>query len=301
MPHLLCLGYGYTARTIAQVLTTPNSIHGKTHEWKVSGTTRNRDKMAGIAQAGITPVFWDSTRIDGGDALAIMDNVTHVLVSSPPGNEGCPAHALLANRLHQAKSLQWVGYLSSNGVYGDHQGGWVDETTPTNPGSDRAKRRIRAEKNWREFTQNAPSLASIIFRLPGIYGPGRSAINSVRNGTAKRIIKPGQVFSRMHVDDIASAIIAGMSVQTDYCLFNLCDDEAAPPQDVITYACELLGVAPPPEISFNDATLSDMARSFYADNKRVSNARMKKTLSVALKYPTYREGLRAILNQEAPA
>lgn len=286
--HLLCLGYGYTARAIARELIGRG--------WQVSGTTRNRDKMADIAQTGVTPVYWDSARSDGGDGLEMINTVTHILVSSPPGDDGCPAYKVIANRLPQAKALEWAGYLSSNGVYGDHKGAWVDETTPNNPSSDRGKRRVRAESDWQKLNNNAQTLKSIVFRLPGIYGPGRSAIDTVRSGNAKRIIKPGQVFSRMHVDDIASAVIAGITVDTEYCLFNLCDDEAAPPQDVITYACALLDVTPPPEVSIDDAALSEMARSFYADNKRVSNTLMKKALGVNLKYPTYREGLSAIFN-----
>ena len=191
--------------------------------------------------------------------------------------------------------MQWIGYLSSNGVYGDHDGAFVDETTSPVPSSDRGKRRLAAEQEWQAFARHLSTPRLMIFRLPGIYGPGRSALDSVRSGSARRIVKPGQVFSRMHVDDIARAVIAGMNTQTHHTVFNLCDDVPSPPQDVITHACELLGVSPPPEIALDDADISEMGRSFYADNKRVRNTRMKEVLGVSLLYPDYKAGLAAIL------
>jgi nucleoside-diphosphate-sugar epimerase len=176
--------------------------------------------------------------------------------------------------------VQWIGYLSTVGVYGDHGGAWIDETTPATPMQERSRWRLAAEDKWLTLGQRSCKRAQV-FRLPGIYGAGRSAIERVREGTAQRIVKPGQVFNRVHVDDI----------------YNVTDDEPAPPQDVIAYAAELLHMPAPPEIAFEDARLSPMAASFYAENKRVSNARMRNELGVTLKFPSYREGLQAILAQ----
>jgi nucleoside-diphosphate-sugar epimerase len=194
-------------------------------------------------------------------------------------------------------SALWIGYLSTNGVYGDHRGAEVDEGSPLLATSPRGRARIAAENAWRAFA-GEQGHRLVIFRLPGIYGPGRSAIDQVRTGRAQRIYKEGQVFSRMHVEDIAAAVDASLHRPEAGALFNLADDEPAPPQDVIDYACRLLGVPSPPLIPIEEAQLSEMARSFYADNKRVSNALMKRALGLILLYPTYREGLSAILDSE---
>jgi nucleoside-diphosphate-sugar epimerase len=198
----------------------------------------------------------------------------------------------MAATLSHLPNLRWAGYLSTTGVYGDCGGAWVDEDSPLAPNVERARRRVEAEQAWR-----AAGLPLHIFRLAGIYGPGRSAIDSVRAGTARRIVKPGQVFSRIHVEDIAQSVLASLDHPRPGAVYNLCDDDPAPPQEVIAYACRLLGVAPPPEIPWQQAlaTLSPMALSFYADSKRVRNDRMKAELGVTLAYPSYREGLRAIL------
>jgi nucleoside-diphosphate-sugar epimerase len=220
------------------------------------------------------------------------------LVSTPPTENGCPAlNTIKAAASNTKLGVKWLAYLSTNGVYGNHDGAWVDETSELRATSVRATRRAAAENAWRAFADQF-DLPLIIFRLPGIYGPGRSAIDSIREGKAKRIYKKGQVFSRMHVDDIASALAASMERPGAYDLYNLADNEPAPPQDVVEYACQLLGVEPPPLVSIEDANLSDMAKSFYADSKRVSNKRMKETLGVTLQYPSYREGLKAILAAE---
>jgi nucleoside-diphosphate-sugar epimerase len=183
----------------------------------------------------------------------------------------------------------WVGYLSTTGVYGDRAGGWVDEASALTPAGERGRRRVAAEAGWR-----ALGLPLHIFRLAGIYGPGRSALDSVRAGKAQRIDKPGQVFSRIHVDDIAAVLDASIARPYPGAIYNVCDDDPAPPQDVIAYACALLGRAPPPLVPFDQAALSPMARSFYGESKRVSNRRIKDELGVRLRFPDYRAGLDAL-------
>ncbi|MEZ5892878.1 MAG: SDR family oxidoreductase [Parvularculaceae bacterium] len=285
MQRLLCLGYGYTAGAFARRLLRDG--------WRVAGTTRDAAKAAAMAARGVEPLSWRNV-VDPGK----LEDVAVILVSTPPGEHGCPALRAAEAAFASHKGIEWIGYLSTNGVYGDHGGDWVDETSELRATSPRALKRIAAENAWRSFARNH-DLPLIVFRLPGIYGPGRSALDNVRAGTARRVVKPGQVFSRMHVEDIASVLAASMGKPRAFDLYNLADDEPAPPQDVVAYACELLGVEAPPEVAFEDADLSGMAKSFYADNKRVSNQRMKDALDVKLAYPTYREGLRAILAAEA--
>lgn len=284
--QLLCLGYGYVARRLARTLTRDG--------WRIAGTYRNSETRAQIEAEGLRPISWAAGRLDR-DAF---ERATAILVSTPPGDDGCPALKAVGDGVEQgAAAISWIGYLSSNGVYGDHKGAWVDETSPLLATSRRARNRIDAEKNWRAFGK-AAGIPVIIFRLPGIYGPGRSAFDAIREGRAQRIDKPGQVFSRAHVDDIAAALKRSLDAPDAGDLFNIADDEPAPPQDVVSYACDLLGVATPPLIPFEEAALSEMAKSFYADNKRVSNALMKARLLPSLNYPTYREGLAAILSEE---
>lgn len=297
--HLLCIGYGYTARAIARQLDRA--------QWMVSGTTRDTSRIDRIRQDSVNPVLWPD------EITAAAASASHLLISVPPAREGgdtmlaCPALEMLGPILADSAGSasktggRWCGYLSSNGVYGDHGGDWVDEATPPRPTTTRGQRRLAAETAWRDFGQTEAGVSVTVLRLPGIYGPGRSALDSVRAGTAKRIVKPGQVFSRMHVDDIACAVIAAMKVRPDDALFNLCDDEPAPPEDVVGFACDLLGVAPPAPVALEDADLSPMGRSFYADNKRVRNQRMKEDLCATLRYRSYREGLRAILAGEQAA
>lgn len=283
---LLCLGYGYTARFLADRL--------KRKGWRIAGTARTPEKTASLRAQGVEAALW---RDDGIESLA-FDTSSAVLVSTPPGETGCPAYAAASETIARlAGKLQWMGYLSTNGVYGDHEGAWVDEESDLRATSGRAKRRIKAETQWRAFAHHH-GLPLIVFRLPGIYGPGRSALDAARDGRAKRIYKEGQVFSRMHVEDIALALEASMTRPLAFDLYNLADDEPAPPQDVVAYACALLGIEPPPLTPIDDADLSEMAKSFYTDNKRVCNRRMKEALQIPLAYPTYREGLRAILAAE---
>ncbi|MGF1544246.1 MAG: SDR family oxidoreductase [Parvularculaceae bacterium] len=288
-PRFLCLGFGYVAAAFARARLAPDYV--------VAGTTRSVDRVDELGVADVAPFLWKDDGIDP----AAFDDVEAALVSVPPTAEGCPAFAAAKKALaDRARSLKWVGYLSTNGVYGDHGGAWVDEASPLRPTGDRARWRIRAEADWAAFGVEH-AVPVVVLRLPGIYGPGRSAIDSLRAGTAKRIDKPGQVFSRAHVDDIAAVVGASLANPGAGDLFNVADDEPAPPQDVVAYAAELLGVAPPRLVPFDEAELSEMARSFYADNKRVSNGRMKSALGVSLRYPTYREGLRAIFAGEGAA
>ncbi|MBB5518034.1 SDR family oxidoreductase [Amphiplicatus metriothermophilus] len=281
--EIVFLGYGYTARALARRL--------KTARWRIAATARSAEKAAAIERAGARAIPWTGSGIDP----AAFAGACAVLVSTPPGEGGCPALAAAGEALAaRAGDIAWIGYLSSNGVYGDHGGAWVDEFSPLRAASRRGLRRIAAEADWAALgaTWNLPVA---IFRLPGIYGPGRSALDAVREGRARRIVKEGQVFNRMHVDDIAAALEASLARPEAGALFNLADDEPSPPQDVIEYACALLGVDPPPPVPFEEAELSEMGRSFYLENKRVRNDRMKQALGLKLAFPTYREGLRAIL------
>lgn len=287
--RLLCLGYGYTARAFAKMK--------RAEGWRIAGTTTSPEKAEAMTENNVEAHLW---RDEGFDPSCLGD-VDALLISTPPGEEGCPSFIAASQAIaKRAKQFRWIGYLSTNGVYGDHDGAWVDETSELRAASPRARRRIDAEKNW-EALAAQHDLPLIVFRLPGIYGPGRSAIDTVREGKAKRIYKEGQVFSRMHVEDIAAALNASMEKPRLHSLYNLADDEPAPPQDVIEYACKLLGVEPPPLIPLEEADLSPMAKSFYADNKRVSNQRLKDALDLDLRHPSYREGLDAIFASEKGA
>ena len=284
MSHLFCFGLGYSAARIARLLAEEG--------WSIAGTARTKEGAAAIAAAGYDAFVFDG--IAPSDEIAqALSRATHVLVSAPPGDDD-PALHHHAEHLRRAARLSWIGYLSTVGVYGDSQGAWIDETAPTDATSLRGRQRIAAENAWLDLGASL-EVPALVFRLAGIYGPGRSAIDRLREGTAHRIVKPGQVFNRIHVDDIARTVCATMVGPVMSRIYNVTDDEPAPPQDVVAYAAELLQMPPPPEIAFADAELPPMAASFYADNKRVSNARLHQELGVTLKFPTYREGLRAIL------
>jgi nucleoside-diphosphate-sugar epimerase len=278
---LFIFGLGYSGLEIAHL--------AKAHGWSVGGTVTTDDKAARLRGDGI-----DAHPFDGSAPLAagILASATHVLCSIAPGTTGDPALRTCAGLLDPAK---WLGYLSTTGVYGDRGGGWVDETTEPAPSQPRSIERLATERAWQALGQRTGAAVDI-FRLPGIYGPGRSAIDQVRAGTARRIDKPGQVFSRIHIEDIAATVVAAMSSSTRGAIYNVVDDLPASSSDLIAFACELLGKPVPPAIPWAEIepTLSAMARSFYSENRRVRNERIKHDLGVALRYPTYREGLRAI-------
>lgn len=275
---LLSIGHGYSARALARRLLPKG--------WRIIGTTRSPENADALAATGVEPLVWP------GDPLPISD-VSHVLTSVSPGPNGDPVVAAHKQELSRASHLKWVGYLSTTGVYGDHNGAWVDEETPLTPSTERGIARVRAESEWAEL-----GLPLHIFRLAGIYGPGRGPFSKVRSGNARRIIKHGQVFSRTHVEDIAQIVEASINRPDPGRAYNVCDDDPAPPQDVIAYAAELLGLPVPQAIAFEDADLSPMARSFYAESKRVRNDRIKTELGVDLIYPDYRAGLDALLKLE---
>jgi nucleoside-diphosphate-sugar epimerase len=287
MSCLFCFGLGYSAQALGRQLIAQG--------WRVGGTARTGDSAKALAAAGFEAVVFDghAPRREASDAL---EHATHVLLSIPPDADGDPALRHHARDIEASPSVQWIGYLSTVGVYGDHGGAWIDETTPATPMQERSRWRLAGEDRLLTLGQRSGKRAQV-FRLPGIYGAGRSAIERVREGTAQRIVKPGQVFNRVHVDDIAAALAAAIAGRGAQDIYNVTDDEPAPPQDVIAYAAELLHMPAPPEIAFEDARLSPMAASFYAENKRVGNARMRNELGVTLKFPSYREGLQAILVQ----
>lgn len=285
MPHLLCFGLGTSALACARRLARMG--------WRVTGTARTADGVAKVEAAGFAGVLFDGARPSAETALALHD-ASHLLVSIPPGAAGDPVLTHCGHDLERAPALKAIVYLSTVGVYGDAGGGWVDETSPTRPTSDRSRARHAAEQAWAALAA-ATGRRLVVLRLAGIYGPGRSAIDNLKSGSARRIIKPGQVFNRIHVDDVAAAAVAALGNAAANGITNVADDEPAPPQDVIAHAAGLLGMAPPPEIAFADAALSPMAVSFYAENKRVRNDRLKSELGVSLLYPTYREGLARIL------
>lgn len=278
---LLSFGHGYSAAALAARLLPRG--------WRVIGTTRSAEKAESIAATGVEPLIWP-----GEDVEWALDAADALLVSAAPGVEGDPVLAALWDPIAEAATrLDWVGYLSTTGVYGDHGGDWVDETTPLSPATERGRARVAAEAAWAAI----PGLPLHIFRLAGIYGPGRGPFAKVRAGTARRIVKPGQVFSRIHVEDIAQVLEASLVHPKPGRVYNLCDDDPAPPEDVIAHAAELLGLPVPPAEDFETADMTPMARSFYAESKKVRNDRIKDELGVVLRYPDYRSGLRAMLER----
>jgi nucleoside-diphosphate-sugar epimerase len=279
--RLLIFGLGYSGRAIAAAAHAAG--------WRVLATTR---------QMPIPPAA-PVTLLPFADAGAAIGAATHILATAPPGADGDPVLARYAGAIRAAPLLRWVGYLSTTGIYGNRDGGWVDEATSPAPNADRSARRVRAEDDWRDF---ADSRAIDVFRLAGIYGPGRSAFDDLRAGRARRIVKPDHLFGRIHRDDIAGAVLAAMRQSTPpgVRIFNLADEAPAASADVIAEAARLLGIAPPAEIPFAEAweTMSPMARSFWAENRKVSSRRTQEMLGYRWRYPTYREGLAAILADE---
>jgi nucleoside-diphosphate-sugar epimerase len=274
MNTLLSLGHGYSAQALARQLLPQG--------WHIIGTTRSAAGAADLRTTGIEALVWP-----GEDVSPALARATHVLTSVAPV-DGDPVLRALGPQIAAARP-GWVGYLSTTAVYGHHSGDWVDETTPLAPTTARGTARVKAEADWA-----ALGLPLHIFRLAGIYGPGRGPFEKVRDGTARRIHKAGQVFSRIHVDDIANVLHAAL-LRPNPGIYNVCDDDPASPEDILGLAAEMLGLPPPPIVPYEQAEMTPMARSFYAENKRVRNDRIKTVLGVKLDFPTYREGLAAIL------
>ena len=280
MPTLLSFGHGYSARRLGRDLIAEG--------WRVIGTTRSEETAAELRAEGVEPASFPPP-------IEMLDEADHLLTSVPPGEDGDPVLAALGAEIVRRR-FAWIGVLSTTGVYGDWNGVWVDEDAPRRGTSRRALARIAAEDAW--LSLSSPLRPVQVLRLAGIYGPGRGPFAKVRNGTARRILKEGQVFSRIHVDDIALALRASIARPDPGRVYNVNDDLPAPPEDVLEGAAKLLGLPPPPAVRFEDADMSPMARSFYADCKRTANRRLREELGVALRHPTWREGLAAILAEE---
>ena len=277
LKHLFCFGHGFSPHALAEKL--------KPLGWKITGTSRSAEGAAAINAKGYEGLVFDELQ-------SIPSSVTHIVSSIPPGEKDDPVLERFKGELTaRAKTFEWVAYLSTTGVYGDRAGAWVDETADLTPNTERGRKRVYVERAW----QSIPDLPLHIFRLAGIYGPGRNAFEILKSGKAQRVIKQGQIFSRIHVEDIAGILLASINQPNQSAIYNMADDEPCAPQDVISYAAELLHITPPPEIKFEDAKLSAMQRSFYADSKRVSNARVKNELAYKFIYPNYRAGLKALL------
>ncbi|MCB2104792.1 MAG: SDR family oxidoreductase [Rhodobacteraceae bacterium] len=280
---LLSVGHGYSAAALARRLGG----------WRIIGTTRRAEKAERLRAAGTEPMIWP-----GEDLRPAIAAASHLLISVAPDETGDPVLRDLADAIGDAApQLRWVGYLSTTGVYGDHAGGWVDETTALTPSTRRGRARVLAESQWQALADRT-GLPLHIFRLAGIYGPGRGPFEKVKNGTARRIIRENQFFSRIHVDDIAAVLAASIARPDPGAIYNVADDDPAPPEDVLTEAARLLGLPPPPEVAFEAADMTPLARSFYAESKRVRNDRIKRDLGVELAYPDYRAGLAALLAAE---
>lgn len=280
-PKLFIFGLGYSCLRFVE-------LYGGRFA-SVAGTVRSPDKVLLLREKGIEALTFAS-----GEASKRAASADIILISIPPDAAGDPVFDAFSERMAEGKSCRWLGYLSTTGVYGDRGGAWTDETAPVRPMSRYSGPRVQAEQAWLAWG-NRNDIAVQIFRLTGIYGPGRSAFDALRRGTAHRIVKEGQVFNRIHVDDIAATLMASMQAPRAGGIYNVSDDEPAPPQDVMTCAARLAGVEPPPEIPFSSAEISPVARSFYSENKRICNRLIKTELGVKLAYPTYREGLAALL------
>jgi nucleoside-diphosphate-sugar epimerase len=287
---LFCFGYGYTAQALAQTLKQQDP------SWVISGTTRDMDKLRALKADGINMYLFDDDHpLD--DPFVALDGVTHLLLSIPPTDQGDPAFRFHADDLLRIESLQWIGLLSTTGIYGDRDGGWVNEESEIRPTNKRGSRRALAEAEWNSLYASW-QLPVHIFRLAGIYGPGRCALDAVRAGNSRRIDKPGHAFNRIHVDDIVQILMASMAKPHAGRIYNVSDDLPSPSHELIAYACGLLGMPISPLIPFDTVDQAPIARSFYLDNKRVDNIRIKEELEVILKYPTFKQGLDACLEAE---
>lgn len=287
---LFCFGYGYSCEYLGHALS---QLPG---DWRLAGTTRDEGRCRNLRTRDVRAYLFDRTN-PLPDIDYILKDVTHLLISIPPDDDGDPAFLTHGNDIAALKHLEWVGYLSTTGVYGDREGRWVDENSDINPTSRRGNRRKKAEDQWLSL-YHTHDLPVHIFRLAGIYGPGRSALDSVRAGIGRRIHKKGHAFGRIHVEDIVGGLLKSFQQPTPGEIYNLTDDTPAPSHEVITYACRLLGVDPPPMVEFEDANLAPMTRSFYSENRRVHNDKIKRDLDMEFKYPDYKAGLRGCLEIE---
>jgi nucleoside-diphosphate-sugar epimerase len=285
---LFCFGFGYTAGFFAERLIS--------YGWQVSGTTTSAKKRDFLKKNGIDALLFDRTH-PIPDLNKTFAGVTHILLSVPPDKDGDPVFNACGQEIAALKTLEWAGYLSTTGVYGNQDGNWVSESTPPAPSSRRGSQRLKAEEQWQSLWLHE-GLPLHIFRLAGIYGPARSALDSVRSGTAQCIDKPGHVFNRIHVEDIVQTLVASINKPRPGAIYNLADDSPAASHEVIRFACNLVGLAAPPLIPFESAELAPIVRSFYKDNKRVHNDLIKDELGVKLAYPDYRSGLQACVDVE---
>jgi len=287
--RLFAFGLGFSAQELASRLAAEG--------WSIAGTAREEPKLTQLRACG-----YEVTRFAGGTCSpalpALLRGTTHLLHSIPPGRDGDPVLACYRDEIAGLGTLEWIGYLSTVGVYGDQQGRWVDERTQPKPNSERTEARVKAEAEWLAFGEEI-GVPVHVFRLAGIYGPGRSVFEKLAEGTARRINKGGQVFSRIHVADIGGALEASIAKPRAGAIYNVADDEPAAPGDVVAYAAEMMGVEPPPEIDFEDADLSPLARTFYQGSRRIGNALIKSELGVKLRYPTFREGLVSLMPPES--
>jgi nucleoside-diphosphate-sugar epimerase len=285
--RLFAFGLGFSAQAFAARLAAKG--------WEIAGTARDVGKIGQMAARGYEIVQYEGEAENTALPEALR-GTTHLLHSIPPGPQGDPVLAHYRDAIAALPSLEWIGYLSTVGVYGDQGGRWVDETTPPRPNSARTEARVEAERAWLRFGKET-GVPVQIFRLAGIYGPGRSVFDKLKAGTARRIDKDGQVFSRIHVEDIATVLEASIARPQADAIYNVADDEPAAPGDVVAYAAELIGAPLPPEIAFEEADLTPMARSFYEGSRRICNRRIKSELGVKLRYPTYREGLASLIKR----
>jgi nucleoside-diphosphate-sugar epimerase len=285
--RLFAFGLGYSARALAARLSSRG--------WQIAGTVRDEANIARLGERG-----YQIARFAGEpgnrEIARLLQGATHILHSIPPTQDGDTVLTHYREQIADLGSVKWIGYLSTVGVYGDQKGRWVDESTDPRPNSERTEARVEAEQAWLRFGEET-GVPVQVFRLAGIYGPGRCVFDKLKAGTARRIKKDGQLFSRIHVEDIASVLEASIAHPRDGAIYNVADDEPAAPDEVVAYAAKLIGVPPPPEIAFEEADLTPMARSFYEGSRRIGNARIKSELGVKLRHPTYREGLASLLTK----
>ena len=278
-PCLLIFGHGYTANAFVDYIRSMG--------WEIFGTTRNSQTADFLIKKGVKPLMWS----DESKIKSVINRSDYILHSIPPTEIGDPVYKRFSEAIiSRSTNLSWFGYLSTTSVYGNHDGMWVDENTPVNPSSNRGLLRVKAEKNWSSIND----LPLHIFRLAGIYGPNRSPLDKIRSGKAQLISKPGQFFSRIHVEDIARVLKASIEMPNRGSVYNVCDDMPAAPDEVLDYAAKLINYPNLPKVAFEEAELSPMAKSFYSENKRVKNDLIKSELKITLKYPNYETGLNAL-------